>query len=40
MNVVYTADKIQVLQQQLRERGIKYCIGAYVERRNKPPRWW
>ena len=31
MNVVYTADKIQVIQQQLRERGVKYCIGVYVD---------
>ena len=31
MNVMNTDDKIQVLQQQLRERGVKYCVGAYVD---------
>lgn len=31
MNVINTADKIQVIQQQLRERGVKYRVGTYVD---------
>jgi glutamine synthetase len=31
MNVIDTADKVEALQRQLRERGVKYCIGAYVD---------
>lgn len=31
MNVINTADKIQVIQQQLRERGVKYGVGADVD---------
>jgi len=31
MTVMNANDKIQVMQQQLRERGVKYCIGAYVD---------
>ena len=26
-----TAEKIKVLEQQLRERGVKYCAGAFVD---------
>jgi hypothetical protein len=31
MNVINTADKIQVIQQQLRERSVKYGVGVYVD---------
>jgi glutamine synthetase len=28
---MYTADKIKEIQEQLRQKGVKYCIGAYVD---------
>jgi glutamine synthetase len=28
---MYTAEKIKAVQKQLQEKGVKYCIGAYVD---------